>query len=66
MVSRPEAQLSTCVDIAYRERGRQQQPSPRSGDITQNVDLGYACFQEKYYWVFNLLATWRGMIEATA
>ena len=21
----------------------------RSGRITQNIDLGYACFQEKYY-----------------
>ena len=31
----------------YRERQRQQ--LLRSGRITQNVDLGYACFQEKYY-----------------
>ena len=24
-------------------------PSPRFVGITQNIDLGYACFQEKYY-----------------
>ena len=22
---------------------------PKVGGITQNIDLGYACFQEKYY-----------------
>ena len=31
----------------YRERRRRQ--LLRSGHITQNIDLGYACFQEKYY-----------------
>jgi len=44
---RPESQLSTCLDMAYCERWRWQQP--RSGGITQNIDLGYTCFQEKYY-----------------
>ena len=33
--------------MAYRERGRRQ--LPRSGRIAQNIDLGYACLQEKYY-----------------
>ena len=25
---------------------------PKVGGITQNIDLGYACFQEKYYRVY--------------
>ena len=35
------------VFTVYRERRRWQ--LLRSGHITQNIDLGYACFQEKYY-----------------
>ena len=34
------------LDMAYCERWRRQQP--RSGGTSQNIDLGYACFQEKY------------------
>ena len=34
--------------VAYREDGNCH-AKPKVGGITQNLDLGYACFQEKYY-----------------
>ena len=33
------------------------------GGITQNVDLGYACFQEKYYRACIAIASFPGMEE---
>ena len=41
-----EAQLSMCVDLAYRERSTWD---GNSQTITQNIERGCACFQEKYY-----------------
>ena len=42
---RPEAQLSACFILIVKTATAK----PKVGGITQNIDLGYACFQEKYY-----------------
>ena len=43
-----QIQLCTCLNIAY-VKDEDANCQARSGGITQNIDLGYACFQEKYY-----------------
>ena len=40
-----EVQLSTCLHIPSKTK----MALLRLGRIMENIDLGYACFQEKYY-----------------
>ena len=47
------------IHIAYREDDNCQ---AQVGGITQNIDLGYACLQEKYYRVCIARATANGSV----
>ena len=36
-------------NVAYSLPRKTKTATAKVGDVTQNIDLGYACFQEKYY-----------------
>ena len=39
------------------------QQQPKSGGIMQNIERGYACFQEKYYKVYARAAVIKSVCE---